>query len=250
MVEVHITRKTQAYLSTLVRYGDNRWEVQMLGALPSLPVSPFHMFTIFVFFKHSQLFLFFFHLHFSIFLKFSQNVSLFFCFPFLSFFFPLVLPVHSFLPFSHHFHSFLSISHPFSPSSPLSSPLRSRLPSSSLFSPVSLFPVFPILPIYPFTPFAVKDYSPHFSSKMLSAVRLIRGSSYNVGHDFEIPHTRVQQQCFFLMRTVCRDSQDSSCSWFFFLKFPDSATSDVPSSLTASCRTNREVSGEVDDRVL
>ena len=38
--------------------------------------------------------------------------------------------------------------------------------------------------------------------------------------------------------------------FFFFLKLSDSATLDVPSSLTASRRTNREVSGVVDDRVL
>ena len=40
MVEVYFTRKTQAHLSTLARFGDNRWEVQMLGALPFL--SLFH----------------------------------------------------------------------------------------------------------------------------------------------------------------------------------------------------------------
>ena len=64
----------------------------------------------------------------------------------------------------------------------------------------------------------------------------------------KFPHRQVQQQCFFLMGTVCQDSQDSNCSFFFFLKLSDSATSDVPSSLTTSRRTNRDVSSEVDDR--
>ena len=88
---------------------------------------------------------------------------------------------------------------------------------------------------------------------MLSAVRLIRGSSYNVGNDFEIfPTDEFNSNVFF---------SDANCLsrfarlqlfifFFFFLKLFDSATSDVPSSITASHRTNREVSGEVDHRVL
>ena len=60
MVEVYITRKTQAYLSTMARDGDDRWEVQMLGALPF-----FSLFNLFIrlrfclFFHFSNFFFFF-----------------------------------------------------------------------------------------------------------------------------------------------------------------------------------------------
>ena len=32
MLEVYITRRTLSYLSSLAKYDDDRWEVQMLGA--------------------------------------------------------------------------------------------------------------------------------------------------------------------------------------------------------------------------
>ena len=76
---------------------------------------------------------------------------------------------------------------------------------------------------------------------MLSVVRLTRGSSYKVGHDFQILHTRVQQQCFF-SEGNCLSRFPRLQLFMIFLK----STSDVPSSLAASRRTNRDVSGEVD----
>ena len=175
MVEVYITRKTQAYLSTFARYGDDRWEVQMLGALPFFSLcSTFSCVYHFCVFFTFSTFLFFFYLHFCIVLNFSQMFPLLLLFSF-SISFPSFLPrspcslcssfSHPFsplpplpffllfppLPFS----LFLPISLTFSPSSPLSSPLFSPLlPSSPLFLPLPLFSFFPFFSLFPFFPFS------------------------------------------------------------------------------------------------
>ena len=142
MVEVYITRETQTYLSTLARCGDDRWEVQMLGALPFFSLFTFSTFS---FFLLSTLF------HFS---QLFSNVSPFFFFPLLSFFFFSFSPRSPCSPFS-------SFSPPFSPLPPpfllLSSHFSPFLllfsPFLSLLFPLSPLPLFPFVPLVPFFPF-------------------------------------------------------------------------------------------------
>ena len=204
---VVLVATTQAHLSTLARHGDDRWEVQMLGALPFF--SLFHLLICLPFFSVFslfQLFLLSTHFHFS---QHFSHVS-----PFLSFCF-FIFPSFSlfslctFFPFSHPFHT---------PRASLA--LLSHL--STLFLPP--FTPFFFNPFFPFSPF-----TPFYMFYMTSLLKIIlhtlkqdavgretdSRSSYKVGHVFQIPPQTSSTAFFFLMGTVCQDSQDSSCSFFF-----------------------------------
>ena len=199
MVEVYITRETQTYLSTLARHGEDRWEVQVLGALPCFSCSGstisyvYHLCLFptvfnFSFFILSTLF------HFS---QLFTNVSPFwlvFLSFFVSFIFPsfsLVLPVHLFAAIFSPFFPLASLSAPCSSFLSLSSPpfppililppflppflplLLSLFPS--LFSPVPLSPFFPcflFLPFFPSLPIFTLLYS-FYTFYMTSLFKII-----------------------------------------------------------------------------
>ena len=155
----------------MARYGDDRWEVQVLGALPCFSCSTYsYVYHFCLFFSPFQLF-YSFIFTFSIFLHFSQMFHPFFFlffFVFISSSFSLPCP-----PFT--------LLHPFSPTfSPLPLPL---LPSFSLSSPSSpLFPhflpsslvhYFPFFSFFSFSHFPILPFYLFYTFNMTSLLKII-----------------------------------------------------------------------------